>query len=143
VSEVGDVASGKPVAGQDAGYDHIEHGGLVVHGTAGYSDHRDIADVGQHEHGAGKGGGAVRYLPTTRSPDTGRSPVVRVDRHAAGHYDHAGPFSEEVAVAVLECIGLAWRTLRLVLSQMAVAKPGAALAALFDTIVIRVNRFAT
>ena len=47
------------------------------------------------------------------------------------------------AVAVLECVGFAWRTLSLVLPEMFVAVPGTALGALFDIIVVGIGRIAT
>ena len=59
-----------------------------------------VSQVGQHEHGPGKHRCAVGDDAGSGGADGRRRAVVRVDRHAAGHGHHLGPFVDEVSNGV-------------------------------------------
>ncbi len=54
-----DVVSCYGFAGQESWHHQVENRGLVIHDTTGETYHRNILNIGQHEHGTRQDRGTI------------------------------------------------------------------------------------
>ena len=82
--------NGSNVLRQNARQNKVKDGGFIEHYTARQSANRHMSQVSQHKHGAGENRSARDDIRSS-GPDSGRSYIIGVNRHAPVTMTNSAP----------------------------------------------------